>query len=734
MKTPFLFGTAVWALLLLAGQASARKLVVTPGTGTYPTIQSAATVAVPGDTIVIRGGTYYETLRPTNSGTASQPIVFINYPGEKVVISAADRVTNWQVDNGSIYSAPVSWTISGGHNQVFVDDEIMIEARYPNIAGESELMDVLTQNKVVSTTAYLDSIVSSQLVRPKDYWKGGIYWGRHGERWAAQCAEITGSQDSVLTIANKNSRWWWSKDGATYKTYAGAGEGFITGLKVLLDQPKEWFYDAATKRLYLWAPGGQDPNNLAVYFKRRTSVIDLSGRSYIVIRGLNGRAGGIDMDGSTNCTIQSGTYKGLSHFRRFADARADNILGTNYHDPAAAGVYLSGQDNKLERLTLSYSAGPLVRLDGQHNTITNSTLQEGGYGGTYGGGIFIDFYDSAEGSRGGHTITHNVIKRISRAAVAWNNCCSNALTAYKGSTVSYNDISSFLMMAADGGALNCYWTNLGSDKPSEWSYNWIYEGKSWKLGSGPYPDNYSENVRIHHNVIRDVQEGVRINTNAKNIEVYNNTFWNISERTLAQWLPNTNVKFYNNLSNNSTLQGSLATGTDFQNNLVTTTPQFVASGSGGLYYRLQSTSPAVNAGKVIPGITDGYVGSLPDIGAYEYGAATAQSAWRAGLLPATSNSNQQPSAVTATAITDYATDKIKLYPNPVTNGILTLSMSEPIQGGTITVTDINGKTILTKSVTDAQSTELNFQGKTAGTYLLNIVRDNKKEVYKVIVN
>jgi len=39
-------------------------------------IQRAATLAQPGDTVLIRGGTYRETVTPTNSGTAGAPITF----------------------------------------------------------------------------------------------------------------------------------------------------------------------------------------------------------------------------------------------------------------------------------------------------------------------------------------------------------------------------------------------------------------------------------------------------------------------------------------------------------------------------------------------------------------------------------------------------------------------------------------------------------------------------------
>ena len=38
-------------------------------------------------------------------------------------------------------------------------------------------------------------------------------------------------------------------------------------------------------------------------------------------------------------------------------------------------------------------------------------------------------------------------------------------------------------------------------------------------------------------------------------------------------------------------------------------------------------APAIDAGVVIPGFTDGYLGSAPDLGAYEFGSL----AWNAGV-------------------------------------------------------------------------------------------------------
>ena len=38
---------------------------------------------------------------------------------------------------------------------------------------------------------------------------------------------------------------------------------------------------------------------------------------------------------------------------------------------------------------------------------------------------------------------------------------------------------------------------------------------------------------------------------------------------------------------------------------------------GGHDYHVGSGSPAINAGTTIPGVTNGFLGSAPDLGAYE---------------------------------------------------------------------------------------------------------------------
>ena len=79
-----------------------------PGTNLadpFQTIQHATATTVAGDTCLIRGGVYHETLVPSSSGTSNAPITFANYSNEAVTLDGADVVTGWTVLSNGIFQA-----------------------------------------------------------------------------------------------------------------------------------------------------------------------------------------------------------------------------------------------------------------------------------------------------------------------------------------------------------------------------------------------------------------------------------------------------------------------------------------------------------------------------------------------------------------------------------------------------------------------------------------------------
>lgn len=69
------------------------------------TISKAASLAGPGDVVIILPGTYRESVSLKNSGTATAPITFKAQTPGTVFIDGADAVTGWSNAGGSVYSA-----------------------------------------------------------------------------------------------------------------------------------------------------------------------------------------------------------------------------------------------------------------------------------------------------------------------------------------------------------------------------------------------------------------------------------------------------------------------------------------------------------------------------------------------------------------------------------------------------------------------------------------------------
>ena len=86
----------------------------------FATIQKAADIVQPGDTVIIRPGIYYENVELTTNGTKEAPIVFKaeKFERDSVIISGADREIRehkkqWTLEDASLglYSIPFDYPI-----------------------------------------------------------------------------------------------------------------------------------------------------------------------------------------------------------------------------------------------------------------------------------------------------------------------------------------------------------------------------------------------------------------------------------------------------------------------------------------------------------------------------------------------------------------------------------------------------------------------------------------------
>lgn len=544
----------------------------------FRTIQRAANIAGPGDTVFVRGGTYRETVRPSRSGSGGAPISFKAYNNENVTISGADVVSGWSKSSGSVYKARQGWDLGSGKNQVFVDGQMMNEARWPNTS-----LDVSRPTKAsadrISAGSSSGTLYDSALTMPDGYWNGATMHIVPGQSWFGQTAKVTSSSRGKLNFSYSRM--------SGKETPTGGDPYFLVGKFKALDAPTEWFRDPDGS-LYLWAKNSDNPSRHTVEAKRRNYAFDLRGRSNITVDGFNIFAATVATGSSSGIKLNDLDVKYVGHY-----------IGTPGRDqPPDSGIYLNGSNNSLTNSQIAFGAGHGLFIYGSNSRAENNVIHDVDYGAGSGNGI------RAYG--GGHVLKGNTIYNTGREGIK--------VAQAPKAKVTYNVIYNAMLQTTDGGGIYTFGTN---GQGAEIAYNRIWNVKAGGWGGvGVMLDNNSTNYVVHHNVVWNVNHGMKINYAGKNNKVYNNTL--AGTDTSINTSSNANFSgsvFKNNIFTKQVKSGG---GASWSNNINPgTDARFVNPGGGN--YQLRSNSPAINKGAKLSPYTNGYAGSAPDIGALEYG-------------------------------------------------------------------------------------------------------------------
>lgn len=202
---------------------------------------------LPNDRVLFKCGDVWraDPLIITRSGAAGQPITFGSYPAgcaDQPVLSGAQPIAGWSVDSGNVYVADLSAGQNAGKfaygvNQLFRDGQRLTMGRWPNLdegdAGYSTIDGQPGGNQ----------IVDNQL--PAGSWNGAVAHIK-GMRWYILNREVTGHAGQTLTLG---------ADAGCWGSCAGWGY-FLNHHRDTLDRDGEWYYDAATSRIYIYAAGG----------------------------------------------------------------------------------------------------------------------------------------------------------------------------------------------------------------------------------------------------------------------------------------------------------------------------------------------------------------------------------------------------------------------------------------------------------------------------------------------
>ncbi len=568
--------SASWVVATWGNDANAGTLAAP-----FQSIERAAEVASPGDTVYVRGGTYHETIRPWNSGTASAPITFAPYGGESVTIDGADPVAGWDGSGAPIFTTQLPWDLGSGNNEVFVDGQAMNEARWPNTGLDLSHPTLATADGAsASAGSNVATIYDASLTQPAGFWIGGAIHISAGQGWVAQTGTITDSRPGQVSFTYSNN--------GSYETPQAGNRYYLTGKPGALDAAGEWAL--SNGQLSLWTPSGDSPNNHAVEVKHRAFAFDLAGLSNINIDGFNLFASTINTDArSSNIVINGITAKYLSQF---------TSMPNGWTWQMQSGIVLYGPNDVLKNSEIANSPGDGVFVHGAGSVVSNNIIHDIDTAGGDGAGVHI--------LGANVTVDHNTIYNTGRDGI---------LIGAPQAHVLNNIVHDFGLQTTDVGAI--YTVSLNG-QGSEIAYNQVYNGSTGGFGSaGLYLDNNSSNFVVDHNITWGVTTGMRLNLTSRNELVYNNTLDGIQSSVDKTWgaYDWSGTAFKNNI---------FLLPTAFGANLIAAnnwggSPGFVNAAAHD--YRLVSGSRAIDVGLQLGQYTATYAGTAPDIGAVEYGLA-----------------------------------------------------------------------------------------------------------------
>lgn len=396
-----------------------------------------------GDQILFRkGDSFFGELKITKGGVSGSNIVFGSYgTGEPAEFTGIKLVTGWSVYSGNIYRAVLTDTASA----VYIDNKLQTIARYPNSG-------FLRIDNGGGTTGFSDAA----LTESSGYWIGANCRVRT-VNWTYETKTVSAFSAGNVTFSSATS----------YATNANYGY-YLDNKLALLDSPGEWFQDKANGFIYLYTPGGVNPNSLQIEAAViKNGITTTLSRHYITIQDLKisgYREFGMDIYTNNYITVQrcfvSRTGKFGIRMNGNYNLLDNNVLEDNLNS-AVTGNFATGiiRNNKITRTGLVAGYGEntwgymaLQLFLGAGATVENNIIDSTGYTGlscgknmivrnnvirysclTLNDGAGIDF-DDADGIQ----ILNNIVNYTYGNTESSNSTAKYAMGIYFGASLTKN--------------------------------------------------------------------------------------------------------------------------------------------------------------------------------------------------------------------------------------------------------------------------------------------------------
>ncbi|AEL24539.1 malectin domain-containing carbohydrate-binding protein [Cyclobacterium marinum] len=450
----------------------------------------------PGDAILFnRGETFYGTLHISASGSSSMPIKIGAYgSGAKPVITSLKTISGWKAIGNGIYESNSS--INTNTVQVLlINGESHELGRYPNSENENE--GYLNIDDVSG-----NYLLSSNELGGSSTWNGGEVVIKKNQ-WIIDTHQISSHSGNQIRYNGNISAYTAQKDYGF----------FIQNHIKTLDAFGEWYFNPSTKKINIYF-GNSNPSSFKVEVSTLDNLLIKDYRdAYITIENINFKGANkstIKLEGGNNIKINDSEINFSGENGILALEVVDLLVERNIvHNTYNNGMYLRyGNDNAIVRdneITKTAliagrtqnedAAGIGIFAYGENILVQNNSIVNSGFNGIQFNGNytvvknnFVDTFCQIKGDGGGIYTFGGV-----------------QYQGYKGRKIEGNIVVNSI--GSKGGT---------PDK-----------GVNYKpLAEGIFLDDNSNNIEITGNTIGNTENSGLKMSNANNILVSNNTFFN----------------------------------------------------------------------------------------------------------------------------------------------------------------------------------------------------------------
>jgi hypothetical protein len=339
----------------------------------FETLQHAINQLSAGDILYIREGTYRETITIDEDGTSGNLITIQNYNNEVVTIDGTVDVTGTWSTYGSVSGAYQLTSYSTDITQLFVDDEPMVNARWPNAQfNDDSIFSHSTWAQGDEGDDDNPNSVQGSLQIDEDIYNPGSLDLNNSigvlniGSFKTETVKITGhtqnaGADDVITYGYTGGT-----DADYSTTYKDKHHYyFFEGKLDFMDTNNEWFHDKTNDILYLYPDDGLNPSTTGRTIKAKTTDyrVTFSGANYITFKGINFFATTID--------IQNSDYLSIEECNFYFPSASKRMLGltSGLGSTNVTSLNASSDNNTIKKCLFENAEGEALVIKGDSNTL-----------------------------------------------------------------------------------------------------------------------------------------------------------------------------------------------------------------------------------------------------------------------------------------------------------------------------------------------------------------------------